>query len=355
MSLPARLSRIFSTGEISSYLNGTANLATGSRGFQQFGAYQCGGRTTSDGGDRTYRVAFLQYVTDTWSEFGYLPCIGTNTNGTTWDGWGRGSSMSNYRNAGYLGGGGFEISAASTFTQKLDYSNRTWTILGRASVTCHRSQTWGTTNPATAGYTYGGYITQGSVIGSAGVDKFLYSTESASLLSSYFSGNRGLSSGACHNGTTAAYQMGGGEGAAGGYGSTTRISKIVYSTDTTSVIAGTLAGASRDLNAATQNGSTAAYAFSGRGGGTQVDKMPFSTETCSLLASGHSADVGNGSNDGGHNNNGVAIYHSGGANTGNSNLIDKWNVASGDTRSSFSVSGRANTWEMNTLSNTAVG
>lgn len=355
MPISARLSRIFSTGQVSAYLDGTTDLKTGSKGFQSFGAYQCGGRTSSDGFDRTYRVAFLTFVTDVWYEFGFLPCKDTKNGTTTFDGWGRGAALSNYRNAGYLTGGGYEIANASTFTQKLDYSNRTWSFLPTAGVTCHRAQTWGTTNPLTAGYTYGGYISQGTTIASAGIDKFLYSTEVASLLTSYFANDRGLSSGACHNGTTAAYQMGGGLGASGGYASTTRISKITYSTDTTSIITGTLAGSARDLNPASQNGTTAAYCFSGRGGSTQVDKMPFSTETCVLLTNGHSTGVGNGGYDGGANNNGVAIYHAGGDGAGNSNLIDKFNVASGDTRSSFSVSGRAYTWEMNTLSNTAVG
>lgn len=320
----------------------------------RYGAYLAGGRIADTG---VYSVDFLEYVTDTWTgNQSTLPCTPVKDNDTSGSvGYWRGAAQSNYRVAGYIAGGGYTPDTRGTlFTQKLDYANRTWSFTPYAGTTCFRAFTWGTTNPGTAGYTYGGYISQASTIAAAGVDKLSYSTEIAALLSSSFSGDRGLSCGPAHNGTTAAYQMGGGLGQSGGYAATTRISKIVYSTDTCSTLGSTLAGSARDLASATQNGTTAAYCFSGRGGATQVDKMAFSNETCSLLGSGHSVDVGNGPQDGGANNNGVAIYHFGGQTSTCSNLVDKWNVASGDTRSSVSgVTGRTGSWEMNTLSNPA--
>jgi hypothetical protein len=351
MAISSRLSRVFSSGQVSSYLTGTSNLNTGSRGSMVFGAYQAGGRRSES---PTFRVDFLDYNTDTLIQtFNTLPCSPTKDSTTAIAGFWRPGANSNYRVAGYLTAGGFHPGGNTLFAQKLDYANRTWSIPGSAASQTFRGTTWGTTNPGTAGYTYGGYTSQASVIMAAGIDKLLYSTETASLLSSYFDGNRGLSCGACHNGTTAAYQMGSGLGAAGGYSATTRISKVVYSTDTASTLGATLAGAGRDLAAATQNGTTASYCFSGRGGGTQVDKMAFSNETVSLLSSGHSVDVGNGSLDGGANNNGTAIYHAGGATSGSSNLIDKWSVPS-DTRSTLSgISGITNTWDLTTLSNCA--
>jgi hypothetical protein len=351
MAISARLSRVFSTGQVSDYLKGTVLLKTGSRGSMIYGSYCNTGRV---GSTANYTIDFLQYVTDTWTQnFATAPISGVKSDTGTFLGFMRGGALSNYRNAGYITGGGFD-NGGSHLVQKLDYANRTYSILPTSGTTCSRSQTWGTTNPETAGYTYGGYISQGSVIAAQGIDKLSYSTETAALLSAYFTANRGLSCGACHNGTTAAYQMGSGLGPAGGYATSTRISKILYSNDTTSNLGATLAGAARDLAPATQNGTTAAYCFSGRGGATQVDKMSFSTETVALLANGHSVDIGNGSIQGGANNNGVAIYHFGGSSAGSANLIEKWNVASGDTRSSVSgASGRTNDWETNCLSNTA--
>jgi hypothetical protein len=352
MAISSRLSRVFSSGQVSSYLTGVSSLKTGSRGSMVYGTYQSGGRIA---GSVTFNVDFLQYVTDTWTQsFATLPASGYKLSTSLQTGFWRCAGLSNYRNAGYLTGGSWDNNAGSLIMQKLDYANRTYSIMPTCGTTTARNQTWGTTNPETAGYTFGGYVGQGSLLGANGIDKLSYTTETAAILGAYFSGNRGLSCGPAHNGKTAGYQMSGSTGAAGGYAATTRISKILYSNDTTSDLASTIAGTARDLASATQNGTVAAYLFSGRGGGTQVDKLAFSSETTSLLANGHSVDVGNGSWSSGANDNGVAIYHFGGDTSGTSNLIEKWNVASGDTRSSVSgASSRANNWESTSLSNSA--
>jgi hypothetical protein len=244
--------------------------------------------------------------------------------------WWRGAGFSNYRNKGYIWGGWYANQEVLVFPQANDFGTNTWYIVPTAGARTYRAQNWGTTNPGTAGYTMGGYGSQNTTDASNAIEKLSYSTETGSLASNW-TGNYGVTSATCHNGTTALYQMGGSLGQAGGYGDTTRIGKCVYSTDTPSIISGTI-GDSRDLHSATQSGASgAAYCMNGRGGnGTSVDKMPFSTETCSLLASGHSYNVGNGLT-GTFADHGTAVYSAMGNSADAAIRIDKW-LTSTDTR-----------------------
>lgn len=324
---------ISSTSLVSNITSGVLTSKVSSRGSVNYGGYFIGGRINASPNNNNV-VRFLPFATEVVNNLhSTLVNPTTTSSGTSGQAilW-RPAVFANYRVKGFSWGGWYADQAVLVFAQANDFGTNTWYVIPTAATRTYRPQNWGTTNPGTAGYIMGGYISQNTTDGANAVEKLSYSTETASLATTW-TGNYGVSSGLCHNGTTALYQMGGSVGQAGGYADTTRISKCVYSTDTASIIAGTI-GDSRDLHHATQSGASgAAYCMNGRGGnGTAVDKMPFSTETCSVLASGHTYNVGNGFT-ASFANHGTAIYAGmgSGGSASAAVTIDKW-LTSTDAR-----------------------
>ena len=321
---------IGSTALVSDAITGTLNSKVSSRGSINYGGYMVGGRI--NGATPNCNVTrFMPFNTEVVNNLhstlvNPTPISSGVAAAVTW----RGAAFSDYGNKGYYYGGYYAEQVILPMAQANDFATNVWHIVTSAAMKTPRSTNWGTTNPGTAGYIMGGYSSQTTVEGANGIEKLVYSTETGSYVTNW-TGNFGVSSGTCHNGTTALYQMGGSLGFAGGYGDTTRINKLVYSTETPSTISGTIAD-SRDLHSATQSGASgAAYCMNGRGGnGTAVDKMPFSTETCSVLASGHTYSVGNGLT-GTFANHGTAVYSAMGGTADAAIRIDKW-LTSTDAR-----------------------
>jgi hypothetical protein len=321
---------IGSTSLVSDITTGTLNSKVSSRGSINYGGYMVGGRINGETANCNV-TRFMSFDTEVVNNLhstlvNPTPISSGVAAAVTW----RGAAFSNYGNKGYYYGGYYAEQAIMTMAQANDFGTNVWYIVIGAAMKTDRATNWGTTNPGTAGYIMGGYSTQVTVEGANGIEKLVYSTETGAYVTNW-TGNFGVSSGTCHNGTTALYQMGGSVGQAGGYADTTRINKLVYSTETPSTISGTIAD-SRDLHSATQSGASgAAYCMNGRGGnGTAVDKMPFSTETCSVLASGHTYNVGNGLT-GTFANHGTAVYSAMGGTADAAIRIDKW-LTSTDAR-----------------------
>jgi hypothetical protein len=138
-------------------------------------------------------------------------------------------------------------------------------------------------NAGVAGYMCGGNTSGAPDVRWDHIDKFLFIDDTRSTLddtlSSTVDGCAGMS-----NSGTAGYVAGGYDGDAASY--TSRVDKILFSSDSKSTISATLATATGSVPAGLSNSGTAGYIGGGHdGSGTDViDKLTFSGETIATLS-----------------------------------------------------------------------
>jgi len=246
----------------------------------------------------------------------------TNANGTS-----TASSASNsvtpaIPKAGFISDGAF---AGGSGIDKLSFTSETISRLSAVTATNAQSGS-GFSNNGVAGYIYHVNVSPRAYY------KLAYATDSTSSIGNLSLGNgNGTNAVGIANSGTAGYNMGGGNQNSG-------ITKLIFSNDTASIIATTLASSSYELAQGGRNGSTAAYYAGGSVGGynTTISKIAFSNDARTTVATG--LTVGNFDTTGYTSNSGTASYWGRGMNatTTFTSAIDKF-VFSGETNSAIAA------------------
>jgi hypothetical protein len=191
--------------------------------------------------------------------------------------------FSNSGTAGYWAGGSTGTPAYNVYSStisKVTFSNDSMTTLS-ATLNGQKTVAASFSNSGTAGYYAGGYAGGGTVE----ADKVAYSGDTRSTIASYLAASRGERPAGFANSGTAAY-------IAGGYNynspsANSTIYKFSLPGDSRSTLAATLTNASYNLASASNNG-VAGYISTGSGspsGTVSVDKLIYSTDTKSVLSS----------------------------------------------------------------------
>ncbi|MBT4394263.1 MAG: hypothetical protein HOD33_03700 [Acidiferrobacteraceae bacterium] len=238
------------------------------------------------------------------------------------------AGMSNAGVAGYFSGGKTQTSAyGSAVVEKFAFADSSISTLS-TGLSYTGDLPRGMSNSGTAGYTTGGYAYSGGWINYDTVDKFAFSNDARSTLSTGLSmaryGGYGMS-----NSGTAGYYAGGRE--VGGAGNVTTVDKFAFSNDSRSTLSASLP-AGRYYGASMSNSGTAGYCAGGHDGNTlsAIEKYTFSTDTRATLSAGLSAAA---YGTAGISNSGAAGYVGGGA--GFLTTVDKL-AFSNDSRTTLS-------------------
>jgi len=188
-----------------------------------------------------------------------------------------GGNVANNNLAGYHLGGANNVATRTNVIDKLSFPYDIKSTLSATLATATMYLGGGASNQGTAGYIFGGNdATTGDL---TSIQKLLYSTEARSSLSATLSRTirRNYAIGDSGN---AGYMVGGYANAIPG--SSSRIEKLLFSTEAVSTLSDTLSTAAFDLTAAANTGS-AGYVFISRA--TEIDKITFSSDTRSTLSS----------------------------------------------------------------------
>jgi len=118
------------------------------------------------------------------------------------------------------------------------------------------------------------------------IDKFAFSDDSRTTLSTGLSTTNSKAAAAANSGT--ALYVGGGQTSEGGEHYLTTVDKFAFSDDSRSTL-GTGLSVARDLLAGAANSGTAAYFGGGSGKSAVVDKFAFSDDSRSTLGTGLSS------------------------------------------------------------------
>jgi len=234
--------------------------------------YTAGGQT----GSRSTAIYSMNFGTETTGYAGALPVANWLMAG-----------FANSGVAGYVAGGNQGNKVSSIV--KLVFSNLAVSTLS-ATLTGVREMPAGFANSGTAGYVAGGIDDQNvSVFCKSNIDKITFSTDARSAVTATMSSSKGYLSGVANSGT-AGYIVGGyftNDFVTETYYST--VDKLVFSGETRSTLAGRLANKTAYSSAFSNNG-TAAYIVGGRDETlstpyiSQISKITFSNDGFSTLA-----------------------------------------------------------------------
>lgn len=183
-----------------------------------------------------------------------------------------GSAVGNKGSAGYLFGG----VNFGTAIQRLDFSTEARTTIG-TNLAANNTQSAGLSNSGTAGYKAGGSNTVNTI------EKFTYSGETISALGATLTNNVAAQY-AMSNNAVAGYVAGGQGNLTTGNPLYASMDKLVYSTDTCSALATTMANGDT-LGVGVSNTGTAGggYMLGGVVYSTRAQKLTWLTETRSTL------------------------------------------------------------------------
>jgi hypothetical protein len=268
---------------------------------------------------RYARINRLAYSDETMACF-YTSLVGTPTGGGFAN-----SGTAGYMVAGYLDTG------ATTDVYKCVFSTDALSTLASGASVSRRSTNAAVSNNGTAGYLMGGYAASGTTYSDI-IDKWAFSDDSRSTLSSTLS--RGKYGAAGHSNSGVKGYAAGGYGT--GYGSPTNqgyfqeTTYVQYSGDSTGTISATIPLYSNmgtyEMQGAANSG-TAGYTFGGYigplgiTGQTRIMKLLYSTETLSTLSDTLSISRRRA---GSYADSGTAAYSQSGNTSSNPNLtIDK--------------------------------
>jgi hypothetical protein len=263
------------TTETQSILNDTLTYSSASSAagvsYENNQAYKIGGNGTLDA---------QRYI----SKWAYS--TGTKTNlSTTATARGYAAGISNPTTAGYAWGGeGGSPLVYYSSAQKVSYSNDSLSTLSPGG-TANTNQPASANNGSTAGYRIGG--------DTGNLGKITFSNETFSVSGAFLSINLEYSSASIY-GTNSAYTMGGQFRDGGGL--TNRVQKFTFSNESFSNVTSATLSTARVLSSALSNRSSSGYALGGGGSSTAIQKFNFANESISTLSSTLTTSRLNGAN-----------------------------------------------------------